>query len=314
MTEPMTDPSGSGLRRYRGAFADSARWERFEFRPNDVVITTPSKSGTTWMQTIVGMLIFGRVDLGEPLSVLSPWLDMLMHTDDQVFGVLERQRHRRFFKTHTPIDGIPRVDGVSYIAVVRHPLDVALSDLDHASNMHTERAVELLAAASGAPLPDEPRPERPKEPGDYLRWFIDNDEQPCGSGPYGLADFSQQALTYWDAREGPGVHLFHYAEMWSDLDRQMRRVADALGVEADPEVWDELVDAATLDSMRSRASDTVPNVHQGIWVDPAKFFRAGGTRDWASLLSADDVTHFEARAQALLGPATEWALGREPSP
>lgn len=310
----MTDPSGSGLRRYRGAFADSARWERFEFRPNDVVITTPSKSGTTWMQTIVGMLIFGRVDLGEPLSVLSPWLDMLMHTDDQVFGVLERQRHRRFFKTHTPIDGIPRVDGVSYIAVVRHPLDVALSDLDHASNMHTERAVELLAAASGAPLPDEPRPERPKEPGDYLRWFIDNDEQPCGSGPYGLADFSQQALTYWDAREGPGVHLFHYAEMWSDLDRQMRRVADALGVEADPEVWDELVDGATLDSMRSRASDTVPNVHQGIWVDPAKFFRAGGTRDWASLLSADDVTHFEARAQALLGPATEWALGREPSP
>ena len=310
----MTDPSGSGLRRYRGAFADSARWERFEFRPDDVVITTPSKSGTTWMQTIVGMLIFGRVDLGEPLSVLSPWLDMLMHTDDQVFGVLERQHHRRFFKTHTPIDGIPRADGVTYIAVVRHPLDVALSDLDHASNMRTERAVELLAAASGAPLPDEPRPERPSDPGDYLRWFIDNDERPCGSGPYGLADFSQQTLTYWDAREGPGVHLFHYAEMWSDLDRQMRRVADALGVEADPEVWDELVDAATLDSMRSRASDTVPNVHQGIWADPAKFFRAGGTRDWASLLSADDVTHFEARAHALLGPATEWALGREPSP
>ena len=314
MTEPMTDPSGSGLRRYRGAFADSARWERFEFRPDDVVITTPSKSGTTWMQTIVGMLIFGRVDLGEPLSVLSPWLDMLMHTDDQVFGVLERQHHRRFFKTHTPIDGIPRADGVTYIAVVRHPLDVALSDLDHASNMRTERAVELLAAASGAPLPDEPRPERPSDPGDYLRWFIDNDERPCGSGPYGLADFSQQTLTYWDARGEPGVHLFHYAEMWSDLDRQMRRVADALGVEADPEVWDELVDGATLDSMRSRASDTVPNVHQGIWADPAKFFRAGGTRDWASLLSADDIAHFEARAHATLGPATEWALGREPSP
>jgi hypothetical protein len=296
-------------RRYQGYFTDSARWERFAFRFDDVVITTPSKSGTTWMQTIVGLLIFGRRDLGAPISVISPWLDMLIHTDEQVFGLLEAQTHRRFIKTHTPLDGIPRVEGVTYVAVVRHPLDIALSDLDHAANMREDVAVALRTAAAGEPSDEIGRGERPSDPAEYLRWFIDNDEQPCGSGPYGLEDYCQQVLTYWDARQDPQVHLFHYAEMWADLEGQMRRLAEILGVELDEGVWPELVDAATMTSMRARASETVPNAHQGLWVDPAKFYRAGGTRDWGSLLTPEDRTHFEHRMADLAGDAAPWALG-----
>ncbi|MDH3755299.1 MAG: sulfotransferase domain-containing protein, partial [Acidimicrobiia bacterium] len=131
------------MRRYQGFMADSARWERFRFRSGDVVISTPSKCGTTWMQTIVGMLLFGRVDLGGPISTISPWLDALIRSDDEVFGMLEDQSHRRFVKTHTPLDGIPRRRDLTYIAVIRHPLDVALSDRDHSSNQRVDRAVEL---------------------------------------------------------------------------------------------------------------------------------------------------------------------------
>jgi Sulfotransferase domain len=131
MSSPPTSPSslkphsGGGfgyrapVRRYRGVMVDSARWERFTFRRGDVVISTPSKCGTTWMQTIVGMLLLDRVDLGAPISTLSPWLDMLIRTDDEVFGLLETQTHRRFIKTHTPLDGVPRHDEVTYIAVIR---------------------------------------------------------------------------------------------------------------------------------------------------------------------------------------------------
>jgi aryl sulfotransferase len=72
--------------------ADGARWERFAFRADDVVISTPSKCGTTWMQMIVGMLLLHRTDLGAPISSISPWLDMLIHTDDEVFTLLEDQR------------------------------------------------------------------------------------------------------------------------------------------------------------------------------------------------------------------------------
>lgn len=289
--------------------ADSARWERFAFRSDDVVISTPSKCGTTWMQAIVGMLLFDRIDLGAPISTISPWLDMLIHTDEEVFGLLERQTHRRFIKTHTPLDGVPRQPSVTYIAMIRHPLDLALSDRDHIANQRTDHTIALRIAASGPFEPDVDAPdEAPDEPGDYLRWFIDNDLQPTGSGPYGLADYCQQIRTYWDARRAPNVHLFHYTDMWTDLDGEMRRVAGLLGVPVEEERWPMFVEAAGLASMRSRAADTAPNAHAGIWHSPERFFRAGGTRDWASLLDGEDVAHFQARLRELAGDATDWVL------
>jgi aryl sulfotransferase len=296
------------LRRYQGFFADSSRWERFMFRGDDVVISTPAKCGTTWMQTIVGMLLFDRTDLGAPMGTISPWLDMLTRTEDEVFGLLEAQTHRRFLKTHTPLDGLPRHDSVTYIAVVRHPLDVALSDRDHGANMREERAVELREAVAG-PAERRGSDPIPEAPADFLRWFIDNDEPPTGSGPHGLDDFCQQIRTYWDARRDKNVHLFHYADMWADLDREMRRVAAALDVPIDEQRWPGFVDAAGFASMKSRAADTAPDAHMGIWESPERFFRAGGTRDWASLLDAGDIAHFEGRLRVLAGDSAGWATG-----
>ncbi len=298
----------SGLRRYRGFMADSARWERFEFRPDDVVISTPSKCGTTWMQSIVGMLLLDRVDLGAPISTISPWLDMLLRSDEETFDLLDRQSHRRFVKTHTPLDGVPRHDSVTYIAVARHPLDVALSDRDHRENMRTDHAVELRVTATGPGGPTvrtaDPAPD---EPAAYLRWFIDNEEQPTGSGPNGLDDYCQQIRTYWDARDAPNVHLFHYADMWADLDGEMRAVAAALGVPVDEDRWPEFVDAAGLASMRSRAAHTAPEAHLDLWESAEQFFRSGGTRAWPSLLTADEISHFHERLGTLAGDAAGWA-------
>ena len=151
-----SDPADPAMRRYQGFIADSARWERFTFRPDDVVISTPSKCGTTWMQMIVGMLLLDRLDLGAPISTISPWLDMLTRSDDEVFGRLSAQKHRRFVKTHTPLDGVPRHDSVTYIAVARHPLDVALSHRDHGENQRRDHLDELRVTASGPVDPDLP--------------------------------------------------------------------------------------------------------------------------------------------------------------
>jgi len=304
-----SDLPQAALRRYQGFMSDSARWERFTFRSGDVVITTPSKCGTTWMQTIVGMLLLDRVDLGAPITTISPWLDVLIHSDDEVFGLLDRQSHRRFIKSHTPLDGVPRHESVTYLAVARHPLDVALSLRDHGANEREGQVVDLRFAASGpAEAPNSDREPPPDDPAGYLRWFIDTEAPADGTGPHGLADLCQQIRTYWEARHAPNVHLFHYANMWVDLDGEMRRVAAALGVPIDEDRWPGFVEAAGLASMRSRAADTAPEAQLGIWVSPEDFFRAGGTRDWESLLSTDDISHFEQRMQGLAGDAAAWAV------
>ncbi len=298
------------VRRYRGFMVDSARWERFEFRTDDIVITTPSKCGTTWLQNIVGMLVLGRADLGEPLSLISPWLDMLNRSEDEVFGLLERQHHRRFIKTHTPLDGIPFHGSVTYLTIVRHPLDAALSNHDHAANAIAERVVEARLAVGG----DIERSSRevPTDPAEMLLWFIDHDEQPTGSGPYGLSDLCHQVRTYWSERHRPNVHLFHYSDLWDDLDGEMRRVARILGVEPDQPWWAEVVAAATLDSMRSRADRTAPEAHREWWRSAADFFASGGTRSWRLLLGDSELDHFDRRLRQLAGDASDWVLrGRE---
>ena len=59
-------------RRYLSDEEDSDRWHRFPFRDGDVVVSTRSKSGTTWVQQICLLLLHGTPELSAPLADLSP--------------------------------------------------------------------------------------------------------------------------------------------------------------------------------------------------------------------------------------------------
>ena len=141
--------------RYQNSFADSARWDGFVFRPGDIVISTPAKCGTTWLQMICALEIFKSAAFGLPLDQVSPWLDVLLRPLPAVLADLEAQAHRRFIKTHTPLDGLPFDDRVTYLCASRDPRDVAVSLDSHASN--TDRAVSLALRedAVGAVALDE---------------------------------------------------------------------------------------------------------------------------------------------------------------
>ena len=46
-------------RTYRSHHLDSERWDHVTLRHGDVVISTSMKAGTTWMQRIMSLLVFG---------------------------------------------------------------------------------------------------------------------------------------------------------------------------------------------------------------------------------------------------------------
>ena len=44
-----------------------------------------------------------------------------------VMADLDEQPHRRFIKSHSPLDGLPYEEAVTYVCVGRDPRDVAIS-------------------------------------------------------------------------------------------------------------------------------------------------------------------------------------------
>jgi hypothetical protein len=89
----------TAVRRYEGSMYDSNRWDGFELRPGDIIISTPPKCGTTWTQMIRALLILQEPELPLPLDTLSPRIDMVTRARTDVFADLEAQTHRRFIKT-----------------------------------------------------------------------------------------------------------------------------------------------------------------------------------------------------------------------
>ena len=277
-----------GLFHYTSPDEDSARWWDFPFRPGDIVVSTRSKSGTTWVQMICLLLVFGTSELPGGLGELSPWLDWLVRPKEEVFALLAAQTQRRVIKTHTPLDGVPLDARVTYIVVGRHPLDVAVSLYHHSNNIDRRRMAELTGH------PETDRPSRPPLP-EWLAGFVDWEGDPrewLDTLPGALLHLSDA----WGRRHQPNIVLVHFDDLVTDLDGSMRRLAALLGIPIDEERWPSLVEAATFDAMRAGASapDTL-----GVLEDPAAFFRRGKSGEGRELLTGVEMAHYRDRVAAM---------------
>jgi hypothetical protein len=278
--------------RYRSTDEDSARWDGFPFRRGDIVISTRSKSGTTWAQMICALLVFQDPQLPAALSELSPWLDWLLVPRAEVIEHLERQQHRRFIKTHTPLDGIPIDPRATYIVVARHPLDMAVSLFHQGDNLDRRRMAELLG--NPAPTAGE-RP--PRSTRDALIAWIDREAAPAevlDSLPGVLWHLSNA----WHRRHDPNIVLLHYADLVRGLEGEMRQLAQRLGIAVPEQRWPSLIEAAGFEHMRARADQLAPDP-VGILKDRSAFFRRGSSGAGHELLTADELARYEQRAAAL---------------
>ena len=289
-------------RRYRNFVYDSARWDSFAFRDGDIVISTPAKCGTTWMQMLCALLIFRTPELPGSLAELSPWLDMNTRPLDDVLADLERQEHRRFIKTHTPLDGLPWDRRVTYVHVARDPRDAALSWDNHLANMDLPTFMAIRVGAVGADDLAElgitgPPPAPPDDPAErFWQWVEGN---PADDTPFGLEMLANHAATFWARRDEPNVHLFHYGDLRADLTGQMTRLADAIGAEAPDE---RLVGAATFEAMKARADELTPNTDTPFWHSTQRFFDRARMGDWRQFLTDDAAERRYEKAIGALVP------------
>jgi aryl sulfotransferase len=280
------------MRVYRNAVMDNARWAGFEPRPDDIFVCTPSKCGTTWMQTIVANLLWPEGDIpGTVVNGISPWIEAKFMPAEAMHAMMRAQTHRRAMKSHSPADAIPWFPQAKYITVGRDGRDAFMSWCNHVQRMKMIDMLNAQAAKEGV---------RPilKFDGDYHSFFRAWLEEEN--------NFFEVIGSFWARRAEPNLLFVHYNDLKADLGGEMRRVAEFLDIQIPESKWAAVIDRCTFESMRRVEGDADPM--QMAFEGGIKGFIFKGTNGrWRDVLTDDEVAAYRKRvAETLPDDAAQW--------
>ena len=284
---------------YKTWTVDSRRWQHYVPRDDDIIIATYPKCGTTWMQRIVDLLIFQTPE-ARSIYEISPWIDMRFGPPiEAVTATLDGLGHRRFIKSHLPLDGLPWYEEVRYVHVARDGRDACMSYFNHCA-AYTPQMYEILdrvGADMGAPAP-----RTPDDVVAFWRNWLTRSLLPGAGDGYPSLSFFDFEGTWWRARERKNVLLAHYNDLLADLDGEMRRIAAFLSIDVDESVWPSLVEAATFDDMKRRGKELLPAVEFVFEGGLDRFLYKGSNGRWRDAIPPDLIAAYEEMAASRFSP------------
>ncbi|MBV9904532.1 MAG: sulfotransferase domain-containing protein [Alphaproteobacteria bacterium] len=268
---------------------DSRRWNDFVFRDDDIVIATWSKSGTTWTQQIVSQLVF-QGDAHVFGQSISPWIDFQLREGDPEMAV--KQTHRRFMKTHLPLDALVFSPKAKYLYVGRDARDIIWSFHHHLTSFtpYALARQQQTAAMAGDMAP----PPIPPDVRAFYNIFLAND----ANSPTSLFANVQG---WWDARKLPNVMLLHYANLKADLPGEMRRIAKFLDIKIDESKFGDMLLHCSLEHMKDVGSEDefLTKMFDG---GARTFVNKGTNGRWRDVLSPEEVALADQIAAQRLTP------------
>lgn len=280
------------------------RWAAYRHRMDDIVISTSYKSGTTWMQTIVANLIFQDGKFPEPVSMMSPWFEMDLIPLDDILNGLEAQKHRRFIKTHLPLDGLPYFDTMKYIYVSRDGRDVFMSLWNHINGFADEVKEEFaeIAKSQGKELSlDYKDLHELWDEWISKSWYDwENDGYPYWSHFHNLE-------TWWKHRNLPNIHFVHFSDLLKDPVTAVRKIAAFLDLEINEDLLPGIMERISFGSMKKNFMNIMPESAE-IWKEGGDRFMNKGTNGrWRGVLSDAELRQYDAAVKrTLTKEAAHW--------
>lgn len=269
---------------------DSTVWNDFKFRDDDIIIATYAKSGTTWMQQIVAQLIFKGAK-GLPVADMSPWIDLRVPPAPVMLQAVEAQEHRRFLKTHLPVDALVFSPKAKYIYIARDGRDVLWSVYNH----HITANEKWYEALNNSPGLVGPPIEKPVEDiKQYYHEWLDKDGYPLWS-------LWENVNSWWAIKDLPNVLFVHFANLKRDMEGGIRNIADFLDIPIDEAAWPAIVEHCSFDYMKANATESVP-LGGIFWEGGAETFIHKGTNGrWRDVLTEEESQKYEKLAVEKLG-------------
>lgn len=308
----MTKLDRAPTRAYRTPMMDSSRWDTLAVRPDDIVIATYPKCGTTWTQRIVDLLVF-QDTAPRAIQDASVWLDARAFSPlEDDLATLESQSHRRFLKSHLPLDALPIFDTVKYIHVARDGRDVFMSWHNHSRGFRLEAKMRVEAIITGDPLlapmmGGRPPPETPEDPEAYFQTWIEQAEGEPRAGPGAELSYFDFENTYWSERTRENLLFVHYNDLKADLPGEMRRISDFLEIDTPPDRLPALAQAAGFDAMKANGAALLPRIGESFDQGVERFLNKGTNGRWRDVLTEADLARYDAVFRRKVSPAcADW--------
>jgi aryl sulfotransferase len=269
---------------------DSTIWNEFKYRDDDIVINAYSKSGTTWVQQIVAQLLWSGAENINVFEV-SPWLDCRFPSKDERLKIIEAQTHRRFIKSHLPVDTLVFSPTAKYIYVGRDGRDVLWSLYNHHRNLKKEviRDIDNVPDRVGPPLG-----EAPSSVIEYFRDWLTKDGYPWW--PYW-----HHILSWWEIKDLPNVMLLHFSNLKRDMPGEIQRIATFLEIEIEETKWQAILEHCSFDYMKVYAAQSVPFGGSLFEGGAETFMHKGVNGRWKDMLTLEDIERYEQVAKEKLG-------------
>lgn len=286
-----TQPGGMLMKaRYKEM---APRFYNFDFRPDDIVVMTYPKCGTTWMQEILwGMTHLDELDEADRLAISNRThfidSDALYRLEDQMKDryVMERFRSLcpdgrpeqgiilqscraqpphltkpRIIKTHFPLSLYrpDLLDRCRVVYVCRNPKDACVSYHHHCRLINTYRFEGSFEA--------------------FTKSFM------AGDVFYGR--FWDHVAPAWERRRHPHLHFVFYEDLQLHGLQQLHELGRFLGLQLSREQLEMVAKHASFPQMKARDARVPMVLSSSTNGAVGGFFRKGITGDWSNVASAE---------------------------